>query len=240
MSVPRYGHIVVLSGAGLSAESGLSTFRDNGGLWDSHRVEDVATPEAYARNPDLVQRFYNERRAKLADVQPNAAHRALGRLQQAFDGQVTLVTQNVDDLLERGGARDVIHMHGELLKVRCVPCGTVHGWRDDCTQATRCPACGAAPGMRPDIVWFGEMPYHLDRIYAALGDCDLFVSIGTSGNVYPAAGFVAEVRRAGYAHTVEINLEPSAGVSYFAERRHGKAGEIVPDFVESLLKGEAP
>nr|WP_308911325.1 NAD-dependent deacylase [Pseudokordiimonas caeni] len=237
--MPRYGHIVVLSGAGLSAESGLSTFRDNGGLWDNHRVEDVATPEAYARNPDLVQRFYNERRAKLSSVQPNAAHTALGRLQREFEGQVTLVTQNVDDLLERGGARDVIHMHGELLKVRCTACNTVHGWREDCTEATRCPACGVAPGLRPDIVWFGEMPYHLDRIYAALGDCDLFLSVGTSGNVYPAAGFVAEVRRAGYAHTIEINLEPSAGVSYFAEHRHGKAGEIVPELVEQLLKGEA-
>lgn len=234
-----YKDIVILTGAGVSAESGVRTFRDNGGLWEEHRVEDVATPEAFERDPKLVQRFYNLRRAQLGTVEPNDAHKAIARLQDALDGRVTIVTQNVDNLHERGGAKDVIHMHGELSKVRCVHCGMVHVWLDDCTQATPCPTCGAAPALRPHIVWFGEMPFHMDLIYSRLRACDLFISVGTSGNVYPAAGFVAEVRCMAQAHTIEVNLEPSQGVSYFEECRHGMAGELMPGLVDELLnKGQ--
>lgn len=230
-----YENIVVLTGAGVSAESGVRTFRDNNGLWEEHRVEDVATPEAFLRDPDLVQRFYNLRRAQLGTVEPNPAHIALARLQAEHAGQVTIITQNVDDLHERAGAKEVIHMHGELGKVRCVRCATVHEWAAACTQQTECPSCGATPALRPHIVWFGEIPFAMDEIARRLRSCDLFVSIGTSGHVYPAAGFVAEVRASGHAHTIEVNLEPSAGVSYFAECRHGRAGELVPKLVEELL-----
>ncbi len=230
-----FENIVVLTGAGVSAESGVRTFRDNGGLWEEHRVEDVATPEAFRRDPELVQRFYNLRRAQMSTVDPNPAHIALGRLQAEHKGQVTIITQNVDNLHERGGAREVIHMHGELGKVRCTRCAAVHDWLTDCTQETACPACGHAPALRPHIVWFGEIPFYMEEIAHRLRNCDLFISVGTSGNVNPAAGFVAEVRASGYAHTVEVNLEPSAGVSYFAECRHGRAGELVPQLVEELL-----
>lgn len=232
----RYRNIVVLTGAGISAESGVRTFRDNDGLWEDHRVEDVATPEAFVRNPELVQQFYNLRRAQLASVEPNAAHRALAKLEKELPGEVTIVTQNVDDLHERGGSTNVIHMHGELLKVHCTHCHQVTRWQDDCTQETRCPACDRSPALRPHIVWFGEMPLSMDVISEKLGACDLFLSIGTSGNVYPAAGYVAEVRQIGPAHTIEINLEPSSGASFFAEHRHGKAGELVPEMVEELLR----
>lgn len=234
----QYRNIVILTGAGVSAESGVRTFRDNDGLWEEHRVEDVATPEAFARDPDLVQRFYNLRRAQLGTVEPNDAHKAIGRLQVEHEGQVTIVTQNVDNLHERGGARDVIHMHGELAQVRCVYCGTVHAWEADCTQETLCPSCRAVPSLRPNIVWFGEMPFHMELIHDRLHGCDLFISVGTSGNVYPAAGFVAEVQAAGRAHTIEVNLEPSLGVSYFAECRHGKAGALMPTLVDELLGKE--
>ena len=229
-------NIVILTGAGISAESGISTFRDNGGLWDEYDIEDVATPGAFARNPDLVQHFYNLRRAALKTVEPNAAHTALARLQRDFTGTVTLVTQNVDDLHERAGSGDVIHMHGELLKVRCGVCGTVHIRHEDCDQQTPCPACGSVPALRPHIVWFGEMPFAMDRIAASLAACDLFVSIGTSGNVYPAAGFVAEARSNGFARCIELNLEPSEGASMFHECRHGKASDLVPAFVDEILK----
>lgn len=231
----RFEKIVVLTGAGISAESGVRTFRDNDGLWEEHRVEDVATPEAFARDADLVQRFYNARRAQLGTVDPNPAHTALARLQAELDGDVTIVTQNVDDLHERGGATDVIHMHGELKKVRCRACSSVFDWADDCTQETQCPSCSRAPALRPHIVWFGEMPFHMDLIAEKLEACDLFISVGTSGNVYPAAGFVANVQAYGKAHTIEVNLEPSQGASLFAECRHGKAGELLPVLVDELL-----
>jgi len=230
-----YKNIVILTGAGISAESGLSTFRDKDGLWEDHQIEDVATPEAFARDPDMVQRFYNERRAQLSKVEPNAAHRALAQLQREHKGEVTIITQNVDDLHERGGASDVIHMHGELKKIRCRACDNVQDWGDDCTQGTECPACGRAPGLRPHIVWFGEMPFYMETIAEKLETCDLFISVGTSGNVYPAAGFVAKVQSLGRAHSVEVNLEPSNGASQFAECRHGKAGDLLPEFVEELL-----
>ncbi len=234
--VTSYKNIVVLTGAGISAESGVRTFRDNGGLWEEHRLEDVATPEAFARDPDMVQRFYNQRRAQLNTVEPNPAHTALARLQAEFDGTVTIITQNVDDLHERGGAEDVIHMHGELGKVRCRACAGVFAFHGDCDQDTKCPACARAPALRPHIVWFGEMPFHMDVIADRLEACDLFISVGTSGNVYPAAGFVTNVQAVGRAHTIEVNLEPSEGASLFAERRHGKAGDLLPLLVDELLR----
>ncbi|WP_448581059.1 NAD-dependent deacylase [Thermaurantiacus sp.] len=225
--------IVVLTGAGISAESGVATFRGPDGLWEGHRVEDVATPEAFARNPALVQAFYDARRARLAEVAPNAAHLALGRLDAAWPGELLIVTQNVDDLHERGGARRLLHMHGELKSAWCTACGTRHRWEGPLRHNPPCPACGAQR-LRPDIVWFGEMPYAMDRILHALGQCDLFIAIGTSGQVYPAAGFVETAREVG-AHTVELNLDRSAMSNRFHERRLGPAGTLVPALVEELL-----
>jgi len=213
----------------------VRTFRDNGGLWEEHRMEDVATPEAFARNPELVQRFYNDRRAQMATVEPNKAHKALARLQRENEGSVTIVTQNVDDLHERGGATGVIHMHGELKKIRCRACASVLDWVEGCTQETQCPNCARAQVLRPHIVWFGEMPFHMDVIAEKLETCDLFISVGTSGNVYPAAGFVANVQAIGRAHTVEVNLEASEGAGMFDECLHGKAGDLLPLLVEKLL-----
>jgi len=231
-----YRNIVILTGAGISAESGVATFRDNDGLWEQHSIEDVATPEAFARDPVLVHGFYNQRRAQLLDVKPNAAHEALATLQKKLDGDVTIVSQNVDDLHERAGSTNVIHMHGELKKVRCRACATVHVWQGNCSQESECPACGRGNSLRPDIVWFGEMPFHMDVIMEKLQACDLFISIGTSGNVYPAAGFVMNVQEIGKAHTIEVNLEPSEGASYFAEKHHGKAGELLPALVDGILE----
>jgi NAD-dependent deacetylase len=227
--------IVVLTGAGISRESGLATFRDPDGAWATVRIEDVATPEAFARDPARVHAFYNDRRAQIAGpaIAPNAAHVALALLERRWPGAFLLVTQNVDDLHERAGSRRLLHMHGELKRVRCARCDTTHAWHAALDQSTACPSCHLAGGVRPDVVWFGEMPYHMERIEAALARCELFISIGTSGNVYPAAGFVAEVR--GRAHTVELNLEPSEGVSLFDEVRHGRATEVVPAYVDRLL-----
>ncbi|MBW6418379.1 NAD-dependent deacylase [Celeribacter sp. PS-C1] len=225
------GGIFILSGAGLSAESGLKTFRAEDGLWEDHRVEDVATPEAFARDPELVQTFYNMRRAQAAEAEPNAAHQALARLQAAHDAPVYLVTQNVDDLLERGGARDVIHMHGALKDALCATCD--HRWSAPMAMDVKdpCPSCGA-PATRPDIVWFGEIPYHMDTIQEALEDSDLFVSIGTSGVVYPAAGFGQMARQLGI-RTMELNLEASGG--RFDEVREGLASTVVPQWVDEVL-----
>jgi len=222
--------IVVLTGAGISAESGIETFRADTGLWANHRVEDVATPEGFARNPDLVHSFYNGRRAQLVDVAPNAAHNALARLENHAD--VLVVTQNVDDLHERAGQRNLIHMHGALLGALCHDCG--HRWTAPDMMLTNdsCPACAAAK-TRPDIVWFGEMPYQMERIFDAITAADLFVSIGTSGNVYPAAGFAAEAQRAG-VDTLELNLEPSNTPTDFADARYGPATEIVPEWVATF------
>jgi len=231
----KYESIVILTGAGVSAESGIQTFRGPDGRWEGHRVEDVATPEACARDPDLVQTFYNMRRAALKTVAPNPAHKALARLEAQHPGEVLVVTQNVDDLHERAGSKNLLHMHGALKKVRCTACGAGFDWEDDLTQSIPCPACGAVPALRPDIVWFGEMPYHMQAIEEALARCDLFVSLGTSGNVYPAAGFVNLALHHGRAHTVEINLDPSLGASQFHECRHGPAGTLVPAFVDELL-----
>lgn len=229
-------NIVVLTGAGVSAESGVATFRGPGGLWEGHRVEDVCTPEALARDPELVHRFYDERRARLASVAPNAAHRALARLDTEWPGELLIVTQNVDDLHERAGARRLVHMHGELLSALCAACGERREWPGSLPPAAQCPACGA-PALRPDIVFFGEMPHHMDAIERALARADLFVSVGTSGAVYPAAGFVQTARYHG-ANTLELNLEPSAGSAWFGESRLGPAGELVPVWVEAMLKAE--
>lgn len=229
--------IVVLTGAGISKESGLDTFRCAGGIWSRVRLEDVATPEGFRRDPDLVQDFYNERRRQLddADIQPNPAHHALARLEQHWPGGVLLVTQNIDDLHERAGSEHLIHMHGELRKVRCDACGAVLDWPGDVASDTPCPRC-LQPALRPHVVWFGEMPLEMERIYDALDGCGLFVSIGTSGHVYPAAGFVHAVRQRGQAHTVELNLDPSEGASQFAETIYGPASAVVPEFVEALLR----
>ncbi len=197
----------------------------------------MATPEGFAANPLLVHDFYNQRRRALADVKPNAAHLALARLEREHPGTVTIVTQNIDPLHEAAGSRNLIHMHGELLKALCTKCGARHAWKQDIGIETLCPCCGRPGGMRPDVVWFGEMPYHMEEIAEALAKANLFLSIGTSGNVYPAAGFVAEARAHG-AHTVELNLEPSEGASYFAETIHGPATQIVPAYVERLLNAE--
>ena len=234
------GDIVILTGAGISAESGVPTFRDAGGLWEGHRVEDVATPEAFERDPVLVQRFYDLRRAALPTVHPNAAHRALAELAASWPGRVTLVTQNVDDLHDRAHAETppadgfrLIHMHGELRKARCTASGTVVDWHGDMAPHERSPHHPAGR-MRPHIVWFGEVPLEMQAIEAALATCDLFVSIGTSGAVWPAAGFVRLARAAG-ARTLEINLEPSLGSGQFDEARHGPASVEVPKWVAGMV-----
>lgn len=228
-------NIVILTGAGVSAESGIDTFRSAGGLWEQHRVEDVATPEAFARDPDLVLRFYDMRRAAIQEKAPNAAHEALARLDREWTGKLLIVTQNVDDLHERAGATRVLHMHGEHLKAWCTACDTRSSWRDPLIDRPSCPVCGAR-SLRPDVVWFGEMPYQMDRIYAALRAADLFVSIGTSGAVYPAAGFVRDAKALGAA-TLELNLERSQGSAWFDESRLGAAGELVPAWVDEVLAG---
>ena len=233
----KFSRIVILTGAGISADSGLSTFRGPDGLWAKYDVDDVATPGGFARDPDLVLSFYNARRRNLDVVEPNPAHHALARLEKEYPGEVLIVTQNVDDLHEKAGSRNVIHMHGELRRMRCAYTGDVFAWSDDLNPASECPDCGRIGVMRPHVVWFGEMPLEMDRIGAALEGCELFISIGTSGNVYPAGGFVASVRKTGHAHTVELNLEPSEGHSLFAEQVYGRVAEVVPNYVDSLLQG---
>ena len=235
MDKPR---VVVLTGAGISAESGIRTFRAADGLWEEHRVEDVATPEGFARDPDLVQAFYNARRRQLQqpDVVPNAAHLALAKLEEALGDRFLLVTQNIDNLHERAGNKNIIHMHGELLKVRCAWSGQVLDWQEDVLPEDKCHCCQFPSRLRPHVVWFGEMPLGMDEIYSALAMADVFIAIGTSGHVYPAAGFVHEARLHG-AHTVELNLEPSQVGSEYEEKHYGLASSVVPEFVDKLLKG---
>ncbi len=231
-------NIVILTGAGISAESGIDTFRSEGGLWERHRVEDVATPEGFARDPELVLRFYDMRRATIQEKQPNAAHAALARLDAEWSGDLLIVTQNVDDLHERAGARRVLHMHGEHLNAWCISCDVRSRWTtpliaDSSGARPPCPVC-CARTLRPDVVWFGEMPYRMDEIHGALREADLFVSIGTSGAVYPAAGLVRNARELG-AKTLELNLERSQGSAWFDETRLGPASTVVPDWVEEIL-----
>jgi len=232
-------NIVILTGAGISAESGLATFRAADGLWEGHRVEDVATPEAYSRDPELVHDFYDARRAKLDTVQPNAAHIALAKLDAQWPGDLLVVTQNVDDLHERAGSKRLIHMHGELTRGWCLACGERFSWQGVMGAEAVCPVCTESGKVRPDIVWFGEMPYEMERIEEALQRCDLFVSIGTSGAVYPAAGFVQTARYCG-AKTLEMNLDPSLGSFLFEESRTGRAGALAPAWVEEILSVNLP
>jgi len=227
-------NIVILTGAGVSAESGLATFRGPDGLWEGHRVEDVCTPEAFNRDPALVHTFYDARLAKLGTVEPNAAHTALARLDAEWTGQLLLVTQNVDVLHERAGSKRLLHMHGQLTKGWCLRCNDRFDWQGPMGEGAECPSCGLRGQVRPDIVWFGEMPYEMERIDDALRACDLFVSVGTSGAVYPAAGFVQTARYCG-ARTLEINLEPSLGSTLFEESRIGRAGELVPQWVDEVV-----
>ncbi|SEJ17109.1 NAD-dependent deacetylase [Sphingomonas sp. OV641] len=240
----KHSNIVILTGAGISAESGVPTFRTKGGetYWEVyeddlvpkyHRVEDVCTPEALAADPVLVHRFYDMRRAALAAVQPNAAHQALARLDRSWSGDLLIVTQNVDDLHERAGARRLLHMHGELNSALCAACEARAPWPDPMPPGQPCAMC-KQPALRPDIVFFGEVPYGMERIEEALAGCDLFVSIGTSGAVYPAAGFVQLARRFG-AETLELNLDRSAGSGWFAQSRLGPATELVPAWVDETL-----
>lgn len=233
-----FKRIVVLTGAGVSAESGMGTFRDKDGIWTRHSLEDVATPEGFARNPRLVHDFYNARRRALRDAQPNTAHFALARLEKSIrkiGGELMLVTQNVDNLHEKAGSDELLHMHGELSRVMCASCGARGVWDEDLFTDTECWRCGEPGALRPDVVWFGEMPYGMDDIYGRISSCDLFASIGTSGEVYPAAGFVNEARLAG-AHTVELNLEPSANARVFGEGRYGPATQIVDQWVADLIR----
>ncbi|CAA7616594.1 NAD-dependent deacylase [Magnetospirillum sp. SS-4] len=229
--------ILILTGAGISKESGLDTFRDRDGIWSRVSLEDVATPEGFRRDPERVHAFYNARRRSLISdgIAPNPAHAALARLERDWPGRIVVVTQNIDDLHERAGSRALIHMHGELLKIRCRHCNRPREWRADLDCAHVCPDCRRAGSLRPHVVWFGEMPLEMGRISEALSECGLFVSIGTSGHVYPAAGFVAEVRSHGRAHTLELNLERSEGAGLFHESRTGPASELVPAFVDELL-----
>ena len=230
----EFRNIVVLTGAGISADSGLATFRGADGLWEGHRVEDVATPEAYRRDPALVHHFYDARRARLGEVEPNVAHRALARLDAEWPGELLIVTQNVDDLHERAGAKRLLHMHGELNSGWCLACDRRFPWQGQMGEGASCPACQITGQVRPDIVWFGEMPYDMERIERALQGTDLFVSIGTSGAVYPAAGFVQTAKYCG-AYCIEMNLDPSQGSLFFDETRLGRAKELVPAWVAELL-----
>ena len=234
----KNSNIVILTGAGISQESGLETFRDPDGIWSKVRIEDVATPEAFAKDPDAVHAFYNMRRARhrVATANPNRAHQALARLEAQWAGEVTVITQNVDSLHESGGSQNLIHMHGVHSKARCNHCQHIVDWQGDMSTSDVCEGCARPGGLRPHVVWFGETPLELDRIQAALVDCDLFLSIGTSGNVYPAAGFVSVVQQIGRAHSVELNLEPSLGADKFDEGRYGPATEIVPAYVDHVLE----
>jgi len=239
MARPR---IFVLTGAGVSAESGLGTFRDTDGVWTRHTLEDVATPGGFGRNPERVHDFYNARRRALREAAPNPAHRALARLEQAVreaGGEFLLVTQNVDDLHERAGSLRLLHMHGELMRARCNACGDRRAWTEDMFTDTPCEACGCAGALRPDGVWCGEMPYGMDAMRTALATCDLFAAIGTSGEVYPAAGLVSEAGFAG-AHTVELNLEPSLNAGAFREGRYGPASRMVAAWADEIIAGLGP
>ncbi|MDX2464957.1 MAG: NAD-dependent protein deacylase [Porticoccus sp.] len=237
MPIKKYQSIVVLTGAGISAESGIRTFRASDGLWEDHKIEDVASPEGFNRDPKTVHRFYNARRNQLLNqgVEPNIAHKTLANFEQQFPSFFTLITQNIDDLHERAGSRNLFHMHGELLKIRCKQSGHIFERQEAIDSSSICQCCGTPGNLRPHIVWFGEMPLYMDEIYRILKQCDLFIAIGTSGNVYPAAGFF-EIAKAAGAHTVELNLEPSANGSLFTEQLYGPASEIVPQYFNALKK----
>ena len=231
-------NIVILTGAGISKESGIDTFRDKGGIWSKVKVEDVATPQAFEKNPSTVQKFYNGRRANLLapSIKPNAAHFALARLEREWQGDVAVITQNIDNLHEAAGTKNLIHMHGELLKARCTNCGLVLDWDKPLGEGAKCPDCYQKT-LRPHVVWFGETPLMMGSIDQLLANCNLFLSIGTSGNVYPASGFV-QVANACGSHTVEINLEPSEGATLFKQSKYGVATLLVPSFVQTLIDSQ--
>ncbi|KAF0094971.1 MAG: NAD-dependent deacetylase [Puniceicoccaceae bacterium 5H] len=235
-----FQHIVILTGSGISAESGIRTYRGDEGLWENHRLEDVATPEAFAANPDLVYRFYNERRRQLKspEIRPNPAHEAIARLQREYPGQVALITQNVDNLHEQAGSKQVWHMHGALTRARCTACEQSRAWHDDLDASHACPDCGQRSTLRPDIVWFGEMPMGLEHIVEQVEHCDLFIAIGTSGVVYPAAGLVQIARQQALAHTVCLTLDPPVNEHQFHDYQQGLASELVPQLVDALLAEE--
>jgi NAD-dependent deacetylase len=229
--------VFVLTGAGISAESGVATFRDAGGLWERHRIEDVATPEGFQRDPRLVWRFYSERRRHAGAVQPNPAHLALARLGRRLQGRLFLCTQNVDPLHEKAGSAGVAHMHGELLRTRCESCDRAP-FADESLHLDGVPRCGCGARLRPHVVWFGEVPLGLPEIFAALNECDLFVTVGSSGAVYPAAGFVSHLRnvpnvRGQFARCVYVGLEKPENAHSFDECRLGKAGDLLPALFES-------
>lgn len=229
--------LIILTGSGISAESGLGTFRDTDGIWAKFDWRELATPEAFATQPDQVHAFYNARRAGLKQARPNAAHHALAELEKAWiarGGEFLLVTQNVDDLHEHAGSERLVHMHGELKKMRCEHCGYVHEAFDEISVDLPCLNCRKAGGLRPHIVWFGEMPMEMDLIYNQLEDCDLFVAIGTSGTVYPAAGFSQLAKQVG-AHCVELNLDDTDTSSLFDEHRKGLASKVVPQWVAEIV-----
>lgn len=233
--MPLYDKILILTGAGLSAESGLGTFRDANGIWSEYNFEEVATPEGFAADPKRSLDFYNMRRDLQNKAEPNAAHKSLAWLEANYPGQVTIVTQNIDNLHEEAGSQRVLHMHGRIDEVLCNGCGHVYGLSHGAlTVESSCPACGCQGGQRPNVVWFGEMPFHMDEISREIESSFLFISIGTSGSVYPAAGFVNMARKSG-AHTVELNLEPSDGVIQFHEAHQGKATVVVPRYVDKLM-----
>ena len=226
--------VFILTGAGISAESGIRTFRAADGLWENHRIEDVATPEAFSRNPNLVYEFYNQRRRQLKDAQvkPNAAHLALAELEAKWPGKFLLVTQNVDNLHERAGSKDILHMHGELNSAWCRSCDHRQQWREDLSADSTCTTCNQKGNLRPDIVWFGEMPYESERTFAFLENCEIFISVGTSGVVYPAAGFAREAHR---ARRIEVNVQGTDISNFFHEHRLGPAGVEVPQLVKEIL-----
>ncbi len=235
MTGTPYQSVVVLTGAGISAESGIRTFRASDGLWEEHHIEEVASPEGFERDPVTVHRFYNQRREQLLHqgIEPNSAHLALADFEQRFSGNYTLITQNIDNLHERARSHSLYHMHGELLKIRCSQSGDIFECKESTSPLSQCHCCHIAGSLRPHIVWFGEMPLFMAEIYQALNNCDLFIAIGTSGNVYPAAGFCELAKSAG-AHTVELNLEPSINSSQFEEQRYGPASEVVPRYLNTL------
>lgn len=226
--------ICVLTGAGISAESGIKTFRAADGLWENHSIEEVATPLGFANNPALVQKFYNERRQQLlSGIAPNTGHISLARFQQQFSGEFTLITQNIDNLHELAGSEQVLHMHGELLKIRCSQTGYLYDCEHDVNIEDQCQCCSAAGSLRPHVVWFGEMPLYMEEIYAALDECDMFIAVGTSGNVYPAAGFFQVAQQVG-AISVELNLQPSGNAAEFDLGIYGPATQVLPEFFRFL------
>jgi NAD-dependent deacetylase len=231
----KTGNIFILTGAGISKESGLATFREQDGLWENHPIDDVATPQGFQKNPKLVHQFYNSRRKELKNVKPNAAHLALAKLEQAWPGKVILVTQNVDDLHEQAGNKNILHMHGRLKEARCVETGKVVSWSDDLSASTACPCCDKKGNLRPNIVWFGELPFDMPLIFKSLDECDYFLSIGTSGNVYPAGGFAQQVVMKGKAKLIEFNVENSEISHLFSEHHVGPATETLPGFIDTLL-----